>query len=193
LSWKATVAYWALAAVFGAYYLAAEKRPAPKNEMQLARERVLNVYSDDIAAVTFRRDAREIRCELKDKRWKVVKPEGANLPPDLVAALVENLTDKQEAEEITKQPTPEEITTFGLDSNAPTVELESKQGTKYTVTLGARNPPQTAIYARTSVAPRVFLIGLNVQYYADLLYEAGAPKAAAASAPSAAKVTARTP
>jgi hypothetical protein len=193
LSWKATVTYWVLAAVFGAYYLAVEKRPEPKSEMQLARERVLNVYSDDIAAVTLRRDGREIRCELKDKRWKVVKPESANLPPDLVAALVENLTDKQEAEEINKQPTPEEITTFGLDSNAPTVDLESKQGTKYTITLGARNPPQTAIYARTSVAPRVLLIGLNVQYYADLLYEAGAAKTAAASAPSAAKVTARTP
>ena len=193
MSWKATITYWVLAAVLGAYYVAVEKRPAPKTEMQLERERVLNVYSDDIAAVTFRREGREIRCELKDRRWKVVKPEGANLPPDLVAALVENLTDKQEAEEITKQPTPEEVTTFGLGSNAPSVELESKQGTKYTVTLGARNPPQTAIYARTSVAPRVLLIGLNVQYYADLLYEAASPKTAAASAPPAAKTAARTP
>ena len=39
--------------------------------------------------------------------------------------------------------------------------------------LGARNPTQTAIYAQTSSSPRVLLVGVNVQYYADLLYEAG--------------------
>ena len=65
--------------------------------MQLARERVLNVHSDEIAAVTLRREGRDIRCEKKDNRWVVVKPEGANVPPDLIAALIENLTDKQEA------------------------------------------------------------------------------------------------
>ena len=191
MSWKATVTYWVLAAVFGSYYLAVEKRPARKNEVQLAREHVLNVSSGDIASATLRREGREIRSEIKDKRWKVVKPEGADIPPDLVATLVENLTDKQEAEEITAQPTPEEITTFGLGPNAPVVDLESRDGTKYTVTLGARNPPQTAIYARTSVAPRVVLIGLNVQYYADLLFEAGAPKTAAAAPAPAAKPAAR--
>ena len=178
MTWKSTVTYWLLAAVFGSYFLVIEKRPAPKSEMQLARERVLSVYSDDIKGLTLKRDGKEIRCELKEKRWQVVKPEGVKIPPDLVAALVENLTDKQEAEEIAAAPKPEELTAFGFGDASPVVELETKDGTKLSVTLGGRNPPQTAIYARTSVAPRVLLVGVNVQYYTDLLYEAGAAKTA---------------
>ena len=41
------------------------------------------------------------------------------------------------------------------------------------VKLGAKNPPQTAIYVQTDFSPRILLVGVNVQYYADLLYEAG--------------------
>jgi len=65
---------------------------------------------------------------------------------------------------------------FGFADGSPVIELETKEGTKLAVTLGARNPPQTAIYAKTSVAPRVVLIGVNVQYYTELLYEAGVTK-----------------
>ena len=35
-----------------------------------------------------------------------------------------------------------------------------------------RNPARTAVYAQRSDSPRVFLIGLNVRYYEDLLFEA---------------------
>jgi len=181
MTWKSTVTYWLLAALFGSYYLVVEKRPAPKSEMQLARERVLNVYSDDIKGLTLKREDKEIRCEVKDKRWQIVKPEGAKVPPDLVAALVENLTDKQEAEEINAAPKPEDLVAFGFTEHSPVVELETKDGTKLSVTLGSRNPPQTAIYAKTSVAPRVLLVGVNVQYYTDLLYEAGTTKTASAA------------
>jgi hypothetical protein len=176
MTWKSTVTYWLLAALFGSYYLVVEKRPEPRTEMQLARERVLNVYSDDIAGLTLKRDGKEIRCEVKDKRWVMVKPEGAKVPPDLVAALVENLTDKQEAEEINATPKPEDLVAFGFSDKSTVIDLDTKEGTKLSITLGARNPPQTAIYAKTSVTPRVLLVGVNVQYYTELLYEAGLAK-----------------
>ena len=181
MNWRSTITYWVLAALFGAYFLVVEKRPAPRSEMQMARERVLGVFSDDIAAMTLRRDGKEIRCEVKEKRWVMVKPEGGKVPGDLVAAIVENLTDKQEAEEISAAPKDEDLMAFGFNEQSPIVELETKDGKKLTVKLGARNPTQTAIYAQTSVSPKVLLVGVNVQYYAELLFEAGAAKAVAAA------------
>jgi hypothetical protein len=37
--------------------------------------------------------------------------------------------------------------------------------------LGSRNPSGTAIYAQRDDTRRVFLIGLNVRYYEDLLFQ----------------------
>jgi len=56
--------------------------------------------------------------------------------------------------------------------------VEVSGGKTMKIKLGARNPPQTAIYAQTNTKPRILLVGVNVQYYADLLYEAGAKPAA---------------
>jgi Domain of unknown function (DUF4340) len=173
LTWRSTVVYWVLFAALGSYYLAFERKPPPPSEMQRAREKVLNVYSDDVKALVLRRDGKEIRCERRDNRWRIVKPENAKVPPDLVAALLENLTDKQDAEEITAKPRPEELQAFGLNASSPEVEIEVSGGKRMSVKLGGKNPPQTAIYAQTDLSPRILLVGVNVQYYADLLYEAG--------------------
>jgi Domain of unknown function (DUF4340) len=173
LTWRSTVVYWVLFAALGSYYLAFERKPPPPSEMQRAREKVLNVYSDDVKALVLRRDGKEIRCERRDKRWQIVKPENAKVPSDLVSALLENLTDKQDAEEITAKPRPEDLQAFGLSASSPEVEIEVSGGKKMSVKLGGKNPPQTAIYAQTDFSPRILLVGVNVQYYADLLYEAG--------------------
>ena len=173
MSLRSTLACWIAAVLLGAYYMAFERRPAPPSEAQASREKVLDVYSDEVIAVTLRREGREIRCERKDKRWQIVQPQGAKVPPDLVAALIENLTDKQEAEQISDAPKPDELRAFGLTDPAPEVEIELANGKKLSVKLGARNPTQTAIYAQSSNSPRVLLVGVNVQYYAELLYEAG--------------------
>ncbi len=170
---RSTLACWTAAALLGAYYVAFERRPEPPSELQASREKVLDVYSDEVTAVTLRREGREIRCERKDKRWQIVQPPGAKIPPDLVSALIESLTDKQEAEQISDAPKPEDLQAFGLTETAPQVEIELSNGKKLAVKLGARNPPQTAIYAQTSSSRRVLLVGVNVQYYADLLYAAG--------------------
>ncbi len=43
---------------------------------------------------------------------------------------------------------------------------------KVRVLLGARNPTRTAVYAKRDDRPAVYLVGLNVQYYEDLIFEA---------------------
>jgi hypothetical protein len=174
LTWRSTVTYWVLFAVLGGYYLAFERKPPPPSEIQRAREKVLNVFSDEVTAITLRRNGKEIRCERRDQRWQIVKPQSAKVPADLIAALVENLTDKQEAEEIADKPRPEDLQAFGLTATSAELEVEVGGGKRMSVKLGGTNPPHTAIYAQTNFSPRILLVGVNVQYYADLLYAAGA-------------------
>ena len=77
-----------------------------------------------MVALTLRREGNEIRCERRDKRWQIVKPADAKVPADLVSALIENLTDKQEAEEISASPKPEDLQTFGLSDASPEIEVD---------------------------------------------------------------------
>jgi hypothetical protein len=42
------------------------------------------------------------------------------------------------------------------------------------VLLGAPNPTRTAIYAKRDDAAAVYMVGLNVRYYEDLMFEASA-------------------
>ena len=37
--------------------------------------------------------------------------------------------------------------------------------------LGGRNPTKTALYAKRADAPAIYLIGLNLRYYSDLIVE----------------------
>jgi hypothetical protein len=40
------------------------------------------------------------------------------------------------------------------------------------VQIGARNPTQTAVYARRGDEDAIFLVGMNLRYYIDLIFEA---------------------
>jgi hypothetical protein len=44
-----------------------------------------------------------------------------------------------------------------------------------TVEIGARNPTRTAVYARRSDQPSIFLVGMNLSYYIDLIFDAAKP------------------
>ena len=77
MSWRSTILCWLVAALLGEYYLVLERRPAPLSEMQREREKVLNVFFDEVVSMTLRRDGKEIRAERRDNRWQLVKPEKA--------------------------------------------------------------------------------------------------------------------
>lgn len=41
-----------------------------------------------------------------------------------------------------------------------------------TILIGARNPTRTAVYARRSDRNTIFLVGMNLSYYIDLIFDA---------------------
>lgn len=175
MTWRKTLIYWLLFGFLSAYYVLLERVPAPAPAPEIQRAKLLPVFSDEIAAFTLQRNGRAVRCELRERRWRAVLPQGATVPHDLVAALVETLTEKQESEVMEPTPQPEDLKSYGLDQPTAIFEVQVTDGRTMQVAVGSRNPPRTAIYVQTSLSPAVMLAGLNVEYYGDLIFEAAFP------------------
>jgi hypothetical protein len=135
----------------------------------VARARAADLAENEIDAMDLRRGATTIRCRRMDGRWRVVEPATGQVPSDLVTALVANLTQLPEVEVVDEEGG--NLTQFGLDPPVSQMTLTLAGGKLVHVRLGSRNPSGTAIYAQRDDSRRVFLIGLNVRYYEDLLFQ----------------------
>jgi uncharacterized protein DUF4340 len=175
MTWRRAILYWGCFAVLAAYYLVAERRPAGEVAAHLARAPFLSLAEGEIDAVELRRDEARVRCRHIDQRWQVVEPAGRTVPSDLVGALVANLIQLPDVEVVAE--TSANLAQFGLDTPASQIVLTTSGGPSITVRLGSRNPAGTAVYAQRSDSGRVYLIGLNVRYYEDLVFEALRPAA----------------
>lgn len=175
MSAKKTAIVWALAAILFGYWWTIERQPETTKSVEIKREKFLTVFRDDVAAIALTRDGRDVRAEKREKRWVVTQPEGAKIPSDLVSSLIDNLTEHQDAEVVNEDPKPGDLAAFGLDKPRTEMTVELADGKKMKLAFGAQNPPRTAIYARSDSAPQIYLIGLNLQYYGDLLFQAAFP------------------
>ena len=168
--------YWACFLGLGVYYVAGLRRPAVPPAAHLTRGAFLEVPENQIQAVDVRRGDTVVRCRRAAERWQIVEPAGAAVPSDLVAALVANLTQLPDVEVVQEEAT--ELAQFGLDPPVSQITLTLDHERTMSVRVGNRNPSSTAVYAQRADSPRVFLIGLNVRYYEDLLFEALQPRRA---------------
>jgi hypothetical protein len=114
-------------------------------------------------------------------RWRVLEPHGATAPPDLLATFLLTLVETTAAESIDDASGSGEG--FGVTGERATrVELyRLGHEDPVTITLGARNPTETAVYAVVAGRPGVFLVGRVLQYYADGILEAVQRRAPAAA------------
>jgi hypothetical protein len=173
MTWRRAAAYWVCFLALSSYYFAVVRQPSAAPPAPVMRAPFLDVRDSDLEGLEVRRDAAVIRCRRVADRWQVVQPQVANVPPDLVAALVTSLTQLPDVEVVQDAST--DLEQFGLDPPASQLTLTTRDGRTMTVRLGNRNPSSTAVYAQRTGSAHIFLIGLNAGYYEDLLFEAVRP------------------
>jgi len=90
-------------------------------------------------------------------------------------AAVATLTAGQESE-VVGEATGEDLDDFGLMRPVSEIEVtvSGETETPLRVLLGANNPTKTALYAKRADRPNVYLVGGNLRYYQDLIFEAAA-------------------
>ncbi len=181
MRWRQVVLAWMVCGGLAAEYWAFERRPPElRAEPEPARPRFITLRAAEVREVRLSRDGRTIVSRREGAGgWAVLDPPAVSIPPDLIGAFANALA---EAEEIARVGAADaDPAAFGLDAGATRVELRPERGEPVVVTIGGSNPTGTAVYARRQGATEVVLIGRNVRYYEDLIFQAlPAPRVPAA-------------
>lgn len=183
MTWRRVSLYYLFAVVLGGYYLLFEWRPggpdAPILEPRPVRESTfLALQRDTIHKLSILRQQHSFVSQRGEARpgenvaeWRIVEPLGAPVTSALVSGFIENLTPEKKVPIVHEAP--QDLTAYGLAPPTSTiiVEGDGEPGTE-TIFVGDYNPTKTAVYARKDGSPEVVLLGYNVKYYEDLIFQA---------------------
>ena len=170
MSWRQVLVLYAVLGLLGGEYWLIERRRVERPQGQPARERFLSLQPGQLREVRLRRGGRTVVSRRDADGWAVIEPAGTTIPADLIEAFATALTGAEEIARVgDAQADPQ---AFGLDERAAQVEIIAETGEPVQVTIGETNPTGTAVYARRSGNPVVVLIGRNVRYYEDLIFQA---------------------
>lgn len=141
-------------------------------EVAVKHERANLLELSGVQAVTIRRGNEQLRFQktFDGKLYQVVEPAGGFVPQDLMNALAGLLMKSSEVEVVADNAS--DLVQYGLDH--PTSEIDIATPGKpipVKVYFGSENPTHTAIYARMEISPKIFLLGLDLRYYQDLMFE----------------------
>lgn len=173
MTWTRVLACWLLAAVLGVVFAvtgverpprggevpAPSGSPEPRRAYDLAREtlRRIEVRRGDLSVVLERGDA----------GWRAVEPATRTIPIGLVQAFVGQLVDGGGGERIDGDP---RDPSYGLARPQLVIFADAASGADMTLAVGDRTPTGTAAYGLVEEEGAVVLVGLNLLYYADLLF-----------------------
>lgn len=169
MRWRQVIVLYLVLGALGAEYWLVERRRAPAST-ETPRQRFLPIAADAVREVRLARGGRHVLSRRDGAGWTVVEPPQAPIPSDLLSAFTNALAG---AEEIARVGGPEaKLEEFGLDERAARVEVLAEGREPLLVTIGDTNPSGTGVYARRGDAPEVVLIGRQVRYYEQLIFEA---------------------
>ena len=166
---RLAVLYLVLAALATEYWLI-ERPRAPQSDEAPPRTRFLTLEPGAVREVRLLRDGRLVVGRRRAESWEVVEPRGASIPPGLIAAFTSALAGAEEIAHVAGADA--DPVAFGLTTAAVRVELVPETGEAVVVRMGETNPAGTAIYAQRVGARDVILIGRQVRYYEDLIFQA---------------------
>ena len=170
MSWRQVLVLYVLLGLLGGEFWFLERRRVERPQGQPERERFLALQPGQLREVRLRRGGRTVVSRRDADGWAVIEPAGATIPPDLIEAFATALTGAEEIARVgDAQADPR---AFGFDERAVQVEIIAETGEPVLVTIGETNPTGTAVYARRGGNPVVVLIGRNVRYYEDLIFQA---------------------
>ena len=142
----------------------------PGSALQQKEESLLKL--DSIDAITITAGAESLRFQKVSggSRYEVIQPQGKFIPQDLMTAMVQLLVQAKSVEVVSE--TDKDLAQFELDHPKAELSIESA-GRPQPVKLvfGSENPTHTAVYAQVLGVPKVFLLGRNLEYYQQLMFQ----------------------
>ncbi len=142
----------------------------PSSTLQQKEESLLKL--DSIEAITITAGAETLRFQkvAGGTRYELVDPPGKFIPQDLMNAMVQLLVQAKSVEVVSE--TDKDLAQFELDKPKAQLVIESAGHPQpIKLAFGSENPTHTAVYAQILGVPKVFLLGRNLEYYQQLMFQ----------------------
>jgi hypothetical protein len=174
MRWSRLLALYVVAALLGAEYWWIERPGTPEPvDHEAPRARMFPIDPGDVVRVDLGAGARRIVLALEEGTWTIVRPTDRDIPRDLIQAFITALVGAEIIDWVAADAEPSER--FGFGPEAARVRMWDREGTAWSIEIGAVAPTGTAVYVRRPDG-NVALLGRNAQYYLDLIV--GAVRAA---------------
>jgi hypothetical protein len=171
MGWRQVIVLYAVLAVLAGLAWWLGRGPEPGAPVAPVRARFLPVDAGRFAAFRIARGGRVISARRgAGDRWEVREPPDAPIPSDLLAAFAAALADAEEIQQVGGAGADPDA--FGLGEMAAHVDIDLADGRRIGISIGDINANGTAVYARRDDEPAIVLVGRNVRYYEDLLFQA---------------------
>ncbi len=176
MTWKRILVYYLGAAVLGLYLQATLEARTPTETLDEKPEfAFVEALASRMDRVLIDRHGVLVEARRVEGRWRFVEPAGAELPSDLIDALLDTLMTIPPIEIFAESSGAADGNRgsgeYGLMPPSTRLRIERDGEIVASIALGARNPTKTAVYAKKAGEESVYLLGLNAQYYIDLLFE----------------------
>jgi Domain of unknown function (DUF4340) len=140
------------------------------SSLEQKEESLLKLSGIDAISITNGTETLRFKKTGDGKLYQLVEPSGKFIPQDLMNAMVQLLLGQKSVEVISENS--QDVAQFGLDHPRSEMTIESvgkPQPVK--IAFGTENPTHTAIYAQIEGVPKVFLLGRNLEYYQQLMFQ----------------------
>lgn len=169
MTWRHIIVYWAAAGALAGWLYVQSQAPASVPAATAATAPLLSAPLERFDGIVILRGADELVFRRDGTRWQQTAPPGLQVTSDLVAALLDTLStippiERLENENVTSPQ-------FGLSPPEARIQLRSAGEVAIEVEIGRRNATRTAAYAAVAGKGDVYLIGLNAQYYFELIFD----------------------
>ena len=148
MTWARVLQIYAILIVLAGYLFILDPSPSdvdPKNVPPPMEESLLQAAPEAIVSLTVRRKAEEVHAVAANGRWQVLRPTEADVPSDLLSAIVGTLTAGQASEVLAATSGPD-LVEFGLVEPSAEIQIGFGEGRDaIRVELGAQNPTGTAV------------------------------------------------
>ncbi len=179
MTWGRIATYYVLAGVLGGFFFLSEE-PSPtsfalKVEPVVPQHQFLPIARAEIGELEITRVEGTLHFKFNGKSWDVIRPAGAPVTSGVVASFLEDLTPEKEIRIMDNNA--EDLAVYGLDKPSSTIIVRNgDRSQEATVLVGSLNPSSSAYYAHRSDQRTVVLLGYNIGYYGDLMFESARQK-----------------
>ena len=173
MSWGRALAVWLVAGLLIAVCVADLQRVAPPTPAAVPAVQPTGPAAVELPhparAIEIRRGQEVVAWERAENGWHVTAPAGRAIPGGLLDAFAEQLASIGLGEHFDGAGGDQ---AFGLDSPKLRIAVVGEDGRRAALIVGERTPTGTSAYARREEGGAVLLVGLNLVYYSDLLFDA---------------------